>query len=365
MLSTLFSLSAQPFPADSGDWQWVPIEGSKCIDGAETGVYVRYGKEKNASKLGVYLAGGGACFNVATCATCSKTAHPGKPGNGGIFSTSDSRNPFKDYTWISVPYCSGDVHLGDIEKRVGVEKHTFHGRTNLGLILDRAKATFKSPSDIVLTGESAGGFGAFANFPFFRDYWPDSRAVMVDDSGPIIDDSDLASCLQKEWRSDWDVDNALPAGCPCVGQDGNMSSGWAWFKQKYPKDSIGLISSVQDSVISLFFSYGNDGCSKSLPGVYTKIYDGLKKLAAQGIPVYMIPGGEHTHTGGKSSFFTQKSDNKLLYEWVTQLVDASQPDPPSVDPKAEIAIEDQPSATRALGMWAEYAQKIAHRVGLA
>jgi hypothetical protein len=89
-----------------------------------------------------------------------------------------------------------------------------------------------SSQELVLTGESAGGFGAFANFPFVRDHWPSARAVLLDDSGPVIDDDSLAPCLQAAWRKDWALNRALPDGCPCITDAGNMSSGWAWFKQK-------------------------------------------------------------------------------------------------------------------------------------
>jgi hypothetical protein len=103
-----------------------------------------------------------------------------------------------------------------------------------------------------------------------------------------------------------------------------------------PKDSIGLISSVHDSVISMFFSFGQLGglaCPSPLPLPYDKIHGGLTRLAAQGIPLYMIPGGEHTHTGSKASFYSQSVESVHLYDWVSQLIDPTRPDPPTVQPK--------------------------------
>jgi len=91
---------------------------------------------------------------------------------------------------------------------------------------------------------------------------------------------------------------------------------------------------VNDSVISAFFGFGEDNCSAVPIPRPAHIEDGLRKLSAQGLPVYMLPGSEHTHTGGKASFYTSSVDSTLLYKWVAQLVDGSRPDPPSVSPSA-------------------------------
>ena len=88
------------------------------------GVYIKYG---TGSGVGIYLDGGGACFNAETCAVASSGNHPGAPGTGGEFSNSDVRNPFKDYSWVHVPYCTGDVHLGLINHKFDLKNRKFLG----------------------------------------------------------------------------------------------------------------------------------------------------------------------------------------------------------------------------------------------
>lgn len=357
-------LAAEPFPPSGGaSWQWVPIAGSKCITGASTGVHLRYSKHAQPSdgtRLAIYLHGGGACFNAFTCATASKSEHPSAPGPGGIFSVDDERNPLRYFHWLSVPYCTGDVHVGDKVKTVALSKRYFSGHTNLELILARAKATWPNVTELVLTGESAGGFGAFANFPFVRGHWEAAHAVMLDDSGPVLDDMTLAPCLQASWRAMWDLNKILPDGCPCKSDGGNMSSGWQWFRQQYPRDSLGLISSAHDEVISLFFSFGEAGaphCPTSIPRVYDKIQGGLERLAAQRIPLFVLPGAQHTHTGDKPSFYSASSDGVLLYEWVTQLLDPDRPDPSPVLP-AQALVELEAPVVDARLTWAKYASSL-------
>jgi len=333
--TTASSSRGTPFPAPTkaGHWQWVSIKGSQCINGAATGVHIKYGP-KASRKLGIYLSGGGACFNLFTCATCRKISHPGAPGTGGIFDSKDPRNPFKDFHWIHVPYCSGDVHMG-ANKYKG---HKFNGRNNLQLMVDRALATFPTLDTLAVTGESAGGFGAAANYYFLRSQWPSaSHGVLLDDSGPILDDQAIAPCLQETWRRYWNLNATLPPGCPCVGDKGNIVSAWKYVRAHFPKDSYGLISSIDDAVISSFFSFGDDNCKVLFPSKYNALAGGLQRLSDnEGVPVYMIKGAVHTHTGDKSSFYTLSSGGTLLYKWVAQLVSADMPNPGTVKPKKKL-----------------------------
>lgn len=301
------------------------------MNGKETGVYIRYG---NSKKVGIYMNGGGACFNAVTCATVLQNPHPGKPGSEGIFSK-DSNNPLSDYTWINVPYCTGDVHLGQASKQFKGAHREFAGRANLAFMMERAVVTFPQVDSLVVTGESAGGFGAYSNYAFLRGHWTsangnaNTRGIMLDDSGPILDDTAIPPCLQEMWRDVWNINATLPQGCPCLNPYGNMASGWAYYKTIYPKDSRALISSENDGTISTFFSFSLDNCKNPIPVGYNKLGAGLKRLATS-VPVYIIPGSSHTHTSS-NEFLTRTVNNVKLNEWVAQLISDGD-DPSSVIP---------------------------------
>lgn len=326
------SAPAAPFPKHAIDeWVWVDIDESICMSGKATGVYVKFG---SGTGVGIYLNGGGACFNAETCLAVAQDAHPGTPGKGGIFSATDDRNPFKGYSWVNVPYCSGDVHTGAITHVFDLAKRHFQGRNNLALISARAKATWPSPSHLVITGESAGGFGSAANYDFLRGVWsdvPNLKGLLMDDSGPILDDAAIAPCLQEGWRNAWNLNASLPPDCPCVSNGGNLVSIWNYTQSKWPNDKLCLISTLKDAVISVFFAYGQLDCLDPLPIGYTKLEAGLKSLAASGVSSYLIKGTEHTHTGSKSEFFTKTSEGVNLAQWISELISGA--NPPSVIPK--------------------------------
>lgn len=238
------------------------------------------------------------------------------------------------FSWISIPYCTGDVHLGALTHTFDLAKRNFQGRRNSALIAARALATWASPTHLVVTGESAGGFGAAGSYDFLRSVWggvAGLKGLLMDDSGPILDDTAIAPCLQEKWRGIWNINASLPSGCPCVSNGGNIVSMWNYTMAKWPSDSFALISTLQDSVVSLFFSYGDLDCHSILPVGYTKLEAGLKRLAAGGVPSYLIDGSEHTHTGSKAEFYTKQSEGVYLYKWIAQLL-GSGPDPPSVVP---------------------------------
>ena len=67
VLSLLASASSQisPFPAHSAnEWTWVPVAGSTCMDGKETGVFVKYG---SGTGVAIYLEGGAYSVVLLLC----------------------------------------------------------------------------------------------------------------------------------------------------------------------------------------------------------------------------------------------------------------------------------------------------------
>jgi hypothetical protein len=303
------------------------------MNGKQTGVYVRY-SQKGSKNLGVYLYGGGACWNAETCdAMSTKNPHPGNMGSGGIFASRDD-NPLNDYNWITVPYCTGDIHLGQNEEKIGGFKRRFSGAGNIKLMMERAVKTFTGVETIFVTGESAGGFGSLAAYPIIRDSFPDARGVLMDDSGQVLDDDNLPVCLVEEWRQTWNLNANLPADCPCNNDEGHISDAWAYFRQTWPNDSFSLISSINDAVISTFFAFGLDNCQAKVPVGYNNMHRGLKALAASGVNIFMIPGAGHTHTS-HGEFYSRNVAGINMNDWIAQLLDPNQDDPATVEPTTE------------------------------
>jgi len=281
------SVPATPPPAG---WKWYSIPNTFCRDGSGNGIYVR---NTESDKLLIYFEGGGACTTAGFChfnpanvdsvltgdgQTVLGTAlavGPGRqmPGayNGGvldgIFAESNTANPYNGWNMVYVPYCTGDVHFGSNDAGMVPnvpEPQKFVGYKNTREFMSRVVPTFKDKVDhVVVTGASAGSFGAALNFSMISDSFGGTHVDAVLDSGAPFEDAYWPPCLQQSWRNLWKLNDSMPPDCDtCFNADGGGMLGLADFLiGKHPKGNIAAISAVHDEVIRLFFTPGEDSCA--------------------------------------------------------------------------------------------------------
>jgi hypothetical protein len=281
-----------PFPGTPGKWTFQSIDGSECMDGSATGIGTN--TASTADSVFIYMEGGNACFNGLSCA---KTANL----NGyvaanlatdaatldamPIFDRTSSL--FKDYNYVFIPYCTGDVHAGDNDTMVAGTMRHFHGAHNMDLYLARIKSAFPHAKKIIISGSSAGGFGAAFNYDRAAKAFPNVKVALIDDSGPPMGEAFVPSCLQKLFKDTWGLDKTLPAACTdCKNNDAFMEPLVTYISSTYSDRRLSLISSSQDGTISVFWGFGYDGNSQS------PTYGQPNCATAQTIP-YSYPGAEY------------------------------------------------------------------------
>ncbi|MCA9691776.1 MAG: pectin acetylesterase-family hydrolase [Nannocystaceae bacterium] len=336
----------EPLPeAPPGEWNWIDFPDARCIDGTKAGIGVRYGL---SDKLVIYFEGGGACFNDATCGLYyASFAHfdqlifdliwQGTVLQGGIFNTKNGDNPLRDWSFIYVPYCTGDVHAGDspdtfVPGYVVDEPQQFVGYRNMGAFLERIVPTFVDAPHVLVTGISAGGFGAAFNYDRIADAFPAAKVTLIDDSGPPLTDEYLAPCLAKQWRELYNLADTLPADCDeCFAPDGGGIYHLGEFlADKHQGQALGLISSERDLVIRTFFGYGmqeagGEQCPEGifeLPMNGDHFEEGLYHLRddifgddpAWGS--YLMPGVEHTYIFNPLAYYTKQVNGIRMVDWV-------------------------------------------------
>jgi hypothetical protein len=277
-------------PPPPAGWTWYPIEGAICRDGSPSGIFVRF---TASDKLFIYLEGGGACTNLGFCNYNPPNVNKLISGDGqtvlgstlgvidgrqqpgafelgvvnGIFDTANAANPFKDWNAVYVPYCTGDVHAGTRTNATvpGVTApQQFVGHLNMQKIIGRVVPTFQSRVNrVIITGASAGSYGAAMNFSMVQDAFGPVRLDALLDSGPPFSDDYMPACMQKRWRETWGFEAMLPPDCDeCRQADGGGITKMADFlMRKHPNSTIALVSSMEDEVIRLFFSMGVKNCA--------------------------------------------------------------------------------------------------------
>ena len=317
-------------------WTWVPVSGARCRDGSATGIGVRL--SSTSKRVFIYLEGGGACFNATTCAISAASfgkaefgAWAGTVGLTGIFDADIPANPVKDWSAIYVPYCNGDVHAGNathVSVPQGPSAQEFVGYENIAKDLGRIVPTFKDAPQVLLTGISAGGFGAAFNYDRVAGAFCPTPVTLVDDSGPPMGDAFLAPCLQKQWKGLWNLAGTLPAGCTScnTANGGGIVNYVPYLAKAWPNSYLGLISSTRDAVISTFYGFGTANCTQStpLPGdVYAAGLEDLRNnyMSSSGKwGTYFVESTTHTYLLGPG-FYTTQVQGKLLTTWMRDLLD--------------------------------------------
>ena len=230
----------------------------------------------------IYLESGGACWSDLTCYVLfsavnfttgyGSTAFQGDLATltmaGGFFDRTSVTNPFRDYSYVYVPYCTGDAHVGSNVTQFEVEgsnqQTSFLGGSNFKAYLARLVATFPKANQVVLAGSSFGGIGAVVNWGQTQNAFASARVDMIDDSGTFMPASEGAGFV-KILGATWDLKAAIPAAC-----GGCLASGlaelYAYYAKAYPNDRGALLSYQQDSVLPSFYDIQESQFTAGLDG---------------------------------------------------------------------------------------------------
>ncbi len=185
--------------------------------------YYYYARRGSVNKLVVYYQGGGACWENVTCSVgvCSQSTDPNgaaslNAATGGFLDLNDPNNPFKDWSWVWVSYCSCDVHFGDAEQTysglfpdIDVKHLGYH---NARVVEKWVREHFVNPEVVFVTGTSAGAYGALFNGPLHTEVWPASQFHILADAGNGVI---TAEFLQNQFGN-WKFTDNLPPGIPGV-----------------------------------------------------------------------------------------------------------------------------------------------------
>jgi hypothetical protein len=226
----LLAVAAAPAALAAPPWQQIvnpgPVVGmdgkphqARCSGYPGTDPKFSFWTRRTASKnVVVYFEGGGACWDTLTCSSPQNFYQPQVPGTDpatldGIFSAVNPSNPVRDWNMVYIPYCTGDIHLGSATKvhpsvsipglgtlpPITIEHRGFD---NFMVVLDWIRKNFEAPTNLLVTGVSAGGYGATANAAWIARAFPTSHmSVLADASqGVTLPSWDKGDPGRKVWN---------------------------------------------------------------------------------------------------------------------------------------------------------------------
>ncbi|HVZ75188.1 MAG TPA: pectin acetylesterase-family hydrolase [Polyangia bacterium] len=305
-------------------WTWIDVPGAACDDGSPTGIAVNPG---TSDDLVIYFEGGGACWDFSTCFVLNTSAH-GPVGltqwtalapqiSVGPFDRARATNPLRDASYVFVPYCTGDMHGGNNVQGYtanGVTKTMHHvGRKNFEAALPTITAMWKAPARVVVAGTSAGGYGATFNYDLVRTTYPDAKAVLIDDAGPLLESTAIPATIRTAAYASWKLGDVIDPLCAsCSADFSGLTSALA---TKYPNDRLSLISALTDPTVSLFFQLSLAQFQTDVLAMVADHYTPTSNARA-----YLVTGTQH---GYLATMATTTSKGVSLDEWITDLLDGA------------------------------------------
>jgi len=307
--------------APAGFRKIVPGGDCQCSDGSEFSFYVR---EADPTKVVLFFQGGGACFSAETCAgadaTSKLTTGPADNPNDadGIFDLSDERNPLADHSFVYVPYCTGDVHLGDNTQEYSPEVTIQHkGFVNGTAALDHLVATFPDAEELLVTGESAGSIPSPLFAGLASDELPDAEITVLGDGSGAYED---VPAVNAGIGSLWGTTNATP--------DWPETEGLT--PEEWSIPGLYIYSGAHDpDIVFARHDYAYDGVQAAFgaatgstdPDLLISIDGNEEQIEATGVDLlsYVAPGSGHT-TLSQDNFYRERVQGVRFVDWVTSLV---------------------------------------------
>ena len=321
-------------------WETVAPGGETiCSDGSPYRFFVHRG---DPSKLLIEFEGGGGCWSGATCEadiynrTVSSDPETARR-NGqlqGIYDRSNPANPLKDFTHVYIPYCTGDLHWGNAattyESPTGAPYVIQHkGAVNAATALNWAGENVPAPAQVVVTGCSAGGYGAALWSAKIGVAYPGARLLQLGDSAAgVVPDGFFNTAL-----ASWNVASAWPTFIPGLALEEidpatlTLPRLYTSVANFFPTAKFSQFNTRSDTVQIFFYilSKGSITVTDSVDWS-AKMVANVGQISAQSpnFRAYLAPGSEHCVIN-RPSFYTQTVGTSKFSTWVTTLLSGGDP----------------------------------------
>lgn len=343
-----------------GVWTAFFPEGETiCSDGSPYAFYVYPGTVNRV------VEGGGACWNGATCGEGGPyqpriPAPEGRAaGLSGLYDKTRPDNPVGDWYHVFVSYCTADVHLGDSVETYDTargERTIYHnGQKNVAAVLDWVFASFAAPESVLVTGCSAGAYGAGLYTPKLADVYPDADLTQLGDCGAgIIPETFVEGGLGR-----WNIGAILPPGVD-LGEGVPatfLADAYVEIGQTYPEVTLAQYNSLVDSVQITFYAL-QLGLEPSDPVVQEQVAEawvtGL--VASLGRIQAGLPSGFSSYTSlpddndtlrdgtlhcliDRPEFYTLSAGGVSFVAWLDALINGDAPPAPVAPPPSALPPE--------------------------
>lgn len=275
----------------------------------------------DSDKVLIHFQGGGACWNENNCsiedATFQDRVSRLEPDANlnGILDTENEQNPVADYNMVIVSYCTGDIHTGNQTVEYSDDLTIEHkGRINSEAVLDWVFKNYDNPSDVLVTGCSAGAYGAIYFAGDVMEQYPDIQVRVLGDSGVGVaadqwEGLDIWNTFEgiadDEWRT---ID-------PTDGPSNFTNQLYLDTARQFPNNIFAQYTTAADGVQTFFYFFQGGG------GWPTAMREGQERLNEE-LPNYysFIAGGDQHCVLPTPGFYDFAANGVAFIDWFTDLV---------------------------------------------
>jgi hypothetical protein len=210
----------------------------------------------------------------------------------GIFDFSNVENPFREYSVLFIPYCTGDVHVGDSVQVYGDASTTrpvaHRGYRNVSAALKwLSRLQGEAPTQVVVSGTSAGSYGALFYAPEIARLFPRAVITLIGDSGvPLL--KNYPDVLLR-WGTAGVVARLRRVPEPLPREELTLERAHAYLAEVRPRALLAQVTSDRDAIQSAFYLISGS------PGARSATYALLDSLERD-VPrfrSFVVAGADH------------------------------------------------------------------------
>lgn len=316
---------------------WNHVDGGEetaCAHGSDYSFWFRPG---DPERVAIYFEGGGACWLGENCALDrNPTYDPAvddsdAPPSEGIFDYEEPTNPIRSWSALYIPYCTGDVHLGSATVSYFLPAHDslpassvvirHQGDTNARAALDWLYERVVRPTEVLVTGVSAGSLGSAVHAHDVATHYSDARVTQLGDASGGYRAPEAAARVLRTW-----------GGETTLQRFEGLDAAHATFETFYTDEAM-----HNDNLRMAQINYHEDEVQLGflqLLGVsdvpLIELLDANLDEIAMASPsfrAYMLPGSEHGIIRS-DAFYSASVDGVTLRDWTAALLAGN--DVPSV-----------------------------------
>ena len=307
----------------NSSWEKITPSGDcQCADGSK---FVFWTHIADTKKIVLFFDGGGVCWDAETCAFTSNSIYRWHITDGdspafqnGIFDFSNPDNPFIGYSFIYVPYCTGDVHLGNVTRKYSPNLEVEHkGFANGMSALNYLIENYHEADQLVIIGVSAGSVAAPIYAGLASDDLPHTKIIVFgDSSGAYPSNPEINTRILHQWglfttMPNWKVNDGL------TEQDWGFTQFWIQAGLHDQNLLMARFDHAFDATQAEYMAKVGLDTSDLLSSI-----DANEKIienAGVVLHTYIAPGTDHGVTSDQL-FYTTTVNDVRLDDWIRAII---------------------------------------------